>query len=122
MNKHNAHLYIPYIQALGEGKTLQTCEKPLDITDGVMRLPYWKDCAEIIFNLPPECYRVKPEQRWYRVAELKTCKSQYIRLEELKNYEDQIIPVNIAWNELGEREVESDKSTFVRWLTERIKY
>lgn len=52
MNKVNAHLYLPLIQALAEGKTIQ------------VYLPYnktWVDKDNLKFDSPPDQYRIKPE-------------------------------------------------------------
>jgi hypothetical protein len=52
MNKHNAHLYMPTVQALMDGKTIQV--------DGI-------DTEEVSFHRPPDNYR-KPETIRYRTA------------------------------------------------------
>lgn len=53
MTKHNAHQYLHLVQALADGKTIQMragCNNN------------WADREDpIIFNLDPECYRIKPE-------------------------------------------------------------
>jgi hypothetical protein len=51
MNKHNAHLYLPLVQALAEGKTIQV----QDLFDS-----QWDDDYDFDFSLEPDCYRVKP--------------------------------------------------------------
>jgi len=53
MNKENAHLYLPFVQALIDGKTLQA----KDIKDK------WFDLKEIALGGDPEHYRIKPEPR-----------------------------------------------------------
>jgi hypothetical protein len=53
MNKDNAKDFLPLVQALVEGKTLQH-----DVGDGK-----WYDCDPCYFNLSPEQYRIKPEPR-----------------------------------------------------------
>jgi hypothetical protein len=50
MNKNNAAQYLPLLQALIEGKTLQLF---LD--------PEWVDRHEVDFSALPERYRIKPE-------------------------------------------------------------
>ena len=53
MNKDNAHLYLPYIQALGDGEIIQVRRTGQD----------WKDIFEgISFWDEPENYRVKPKK------------------------------------------------------------
>jgi hypothetical protein len=52
MNKQNAHQYLPLVQALSEGKTIQR-----SISD------QWIDGENFDFSFPPESYRIKPEPR-----------------------------------------------------------
>lgn len=53
MNKHNAHQYLHLVQALADGKTIQ-------LRAGCNH--NWADKDDnILFNLDPECYRIKPE-------------------------------------------------------------
>ena len=60
MNKKNAHLFLPLVQALVDGKTIQY--NPCDTG--------WADIAELNFYESPEHYRIKPEPRewWARVT------------------------------------------------------
>lgn len=58
MNKDNAKDYLPLVQALAEGKTIQ-----MDAEDE------WFDNPNPDFTLPVECYRVKPEPRVFYVNE-----------------------------------------------------
>ena len=51
MNKSNAHLFLPLVQALAEGKTIQV---KLDTGE-------WLDAIAPAFNHSPEYYRIKPE-------------------------------------------------------------
>jgi hypothetical protein len=60
MNKENAHLYLPLIQALAEGKTIQH-----KWVDG-----HWDDIDNhviISFYEPPHYYRIKPEPRTFEM-------------------------------------------------------
>lgn len=57
MNKENAHLYLPLVQALAEGKTIQ-----FKTTSG-----NWEDQVNLHFSLDPEDYRIKPEPRTWDV-------------------------------------------------------
>lgn len=60
MNKENAALYLPLVQALSEGKVIQN-----KLSDG-----QWDDMGgEIIFCDPSERYRVKPEPRRFWIVE-----------------------------------------------------
>lgn len=53
MNKDNAHLYLPLIEALAMGKTIQ-----------VKNLAgKWTDYESVVFSNPPEDYRIKTEPR-----------------------------------------------------------
>ena len=56
MNKHNAKDFLPLVQAMAEGKTIQY----LAFGDT------WKDTDVMPSTTPPSCYRIKPEpiQRW----------------------------------------------------------
>lgn len=62
MNKENAHLFLPLVQALAGGKTLQW--KPED--EGP---ECWGDLNEIEFCMydDPSCYRIKPEPRTFEM-------------------------------------------------------
>lgn len=53
MNKHNAKDYLPLVQALVDGKTLQ-----------VSTVNGWEDIkSEVSFCYAPDKYRIKPEPR-----------------------------------------------------------
>lgn len=56
MNKDNAHLYLPFVQALADGKTLQVLEGS-----------EWVDLPSASFTNIPENYRIKPEPRKWTV-------------------------------------------------------
>lgn len=53
MNKDNAKDYLPLVQALAEGKTIQMLEGH----------GYWVDMVEISTEIPASLYRIKPEPR-----------------------------------------------------------
>ena len=59
MNKENAHLYLPLVQALADGKTIQhkMSKNWTDIDDNVV----------IGFYDHPENYRIKPEPRTFTI-------------------------------------------------------
>lgn len=97
MNKDNAHLYLPLVQALAEGKTIQNnC-----ISD-------WIDLHEMTFVESAKHYRIKPEPKlgWYRVAELNGAG---------------INETGTVNCEFDEKDL-LRKLYFVRWLTGRITY
>lgn len=50
MNKENAHLYLPLVQALAEGKTIQYGLESI-----------WGDVKDPNFLNPPQYYHIKPE-------------------------------------------------------------
>jgi len=50
MNKNNAHLYLPLVEALSKGRTIQISFKG----------GRWEDCESLAFGLNPEEYRIKP--------------------------------------------------------------
>jgi len=60
MNKENAHLFLPFVQALIDGKQLQYKYNRLSWED------FEKD-EEIGFNDDLENYRIKPEPRTWEI-------------------------------------------------------
>jgi hypothetical protein len=58
MNKENAHLYLPLVQALADGKTIQVKQNGI-----------WKDCSDLnlVFGFEPHEYRIKPEPRTWEI-------------------------------------------------------
>lgn len=58
MNKDNAHLYLPFVQALAEGKTIQ-----------IFFNNEWNDMDVVSFSADPHKYRIKPEPRVLYVNE-----------------------------------------------------
>lgn len=53
MTKENAHEYLPFVQALAEGKEIEVFN-----SDGE-----WASIENLIFNAIPERYRIKPEKK-----------------------------------------------------------
>lgn len=54
MNKNNAAAYLPLVQALADGKTIQYID-----------CGHWYDCNEddgVLFSSGPSIYRIKPEE------------------------------------------------------------
>lgn len=99
MNKDNAKDYLPLVQALAEGKTIQY---KLDY-DG------WSDIACPNFDEEANNYRIKPEPKkcWYRVA--------------LWSGTLGCRMVTLAISDYEEKQCE-DQHDFIRWLTDRIEY
>ena len=54
MNAQNAKDYLPLVQAMAEGKTIQESSE---------RSHYWSDGEDLVFDLPANRYRIKPEPR-----------------------------------------------------------
>ena len=61
MNKNNAAQFLPLVQALADGKTIQ-------YNAGGTDSPDWGDVTMIYSNLDPLSYRVKPEPREWVLA------------------------------------------------------
>jgi hypothetical protein len=64
MNKENAHLFLPLVQALIDGKTIQSKY----YGDG--KAECWEDFEDddqIQFCDDPEDYRIKPEPRTFEI-------------------------------------------------------
>lgn len=65
MNKDNAKDYLPLVQALAEGKTIQYYSPTT---------AKWHDETAVDFNHPPNRYRIKPERikkkMWYKESML----------------------------------------------------
>lgn len=98
MNKENARDYLPLVQALAEGKTIQS------IHNGE-----WFDLPNASFSGAANLYRIKPEPKkgWYRVA--------------LWSGTLGCRMVTLAISDYEEKQCE-DQRDFVRWLTDRIEY
>lgn len=61
MNKDNAKDYLPLVQALAEGKTVQ-------INVGTKSEPDWRDRTELAWVNAPCSYRIKPEPQKFWVV------------------------------------------------------
>lgn len=53
MTKENAHLYLPLVQALAEGETIEVSD----------RYDNWLECPRPLFHELPERYRIQMEKR-----------------------------------------------------------
>jgi len=82
MNAQTAKDYLPLVQALSEGKTIQESSE---------QQHYWSDVDDPVFSLPASRYRIKREQRrwWILFPEPGTTR------EYIYNREPQSIPCNI---------------------------
>ena len=57
MNQQNAHEYLPQVQAMADGKTIQYNDEG-----------DWMDTTELMTRAcTPECYRIKPEPRTFDI-------------------------------------------------------
>ena len=107
MNKDTAKDYLPLVQALADGKTIQK----FSAGDG------WEDVRSPSFENPAKLYRIKPEpkKQYYRVS---------LMLDEYGNFF--VSTIDNSSHE-DESDYESEKGFknglyFVRWLTDRIEY
>ncbi len=96
MNKDNARDYLPLVQALAEGKTIQVAEAEFGVKIK------WVDIESPEFGLNPSFYRIKPEPKWIRLG---LFKQGTIVVEDCESEK------RCGKNPL-----------FVRWLTDRIEY
>ena len=108
MNKEQAKAWLPLIQAVADGKTLQKAiYKFAQDSQGKDIYEWSDDFYELkeLFNLELEFIRIKPEPKkaWCRMALFKSG-----TLVTLYDGDDEQ-----AWQ---------SKSNFVRWLTDRIEY
>jgi len=78
MNKYNAKEFLPLVQALADGKTIQHYCKDNGL---------WYDDTPCYFNLPPDSYRIKPEVREWYVLEDPTDGKIYHCSDEIINSE-----------------------------------
>jgi hypothetical protein len=62
MNAQNAHEYLPLVQALANGETLEYYHK----YNG------WAVSSEIPFDMKPSLYRIKPEPRTLKLYIINT--------------------------------------------------
>lgn len=92
MNKDTAKDYLPLVQALAEGKTIEY----RDSDDA------WIDCELPTFNQHPSRYRIKPEPKWIRLG---LFEQGTIVVEDCESEK------RCARNPI-----------FIRWLTDRIEY
>jgi len=57
MNKDNAAQFLPLVQALADGKTIQKIQRDT-----------WEDLESHSFYDEPERYRIKPEPREFKIT------------------------------------------------------
>lgn len=103
MNKEQAKAWLPLIQALAEGKTIQ-----LNVC--TVESPIWRNAQGISTHSDLlGCYRIKPEpkKQWYRVGLVEKPKGNFYT-------------ISADHDEAEEAWVKS--SEFIKWLTDRIEY
>lgn len=96
MNKENAKDFLPLVQALANGKTIQ----------GNHKIDGWSDLENVKFDdNNTSNYRVKPEpvKQWYRVAEFSGMGCIIVENADAETTTSRAI-------------------RFIRWLTDRIYY
>jgi hypothetical protein len=86
MNAENAHEYLPLVQAIADGKTIQVLGK-----DG-----NWYDSP--LLNTPPSRYRIKPEPRTFEMWVHKTAVDIYREIPDWMNE-------NNSWERITVQEV-----------------
>lgn len=102
MNQEQAKAWLPLIQAVAEGKTIQLND--FDWIEGQIGHK-WSDVGAIDFTKSVIRYRIKPEPRkaWYRVVLFRN-------------------GTTTAETEYEEKRWSENNPNFVRWLTDRIEY
>lgn len=105
MNQEQAKAWLPLIEAIAEGKTIQRVR-----SDGTISDEQWFDYNgrfKLEIDLPADCYRIKPEPKkeWVRVGLWRTGLSDRC----------------YASNEEDEIRLQS-RPFFGGWLTDRIEY
>lgn len=102
MNKDTAKDYLPLLQALAEGKTIQW------VSDGGVWVDPSSSDKELFFTHAPSRYRIKsePKKQSYRISLHKDKDEFYTTTADNENEERRLL--------------ESD--TFIEWLTDRIEY
>lgn len=63
ITKENAAEYLPLVQALAEGKTVQKYMPPVVFSDVAMASFGWSTIENIDTSDRPSCYRIKPEPK-----------------------------------------------------------
>jgi hypothetical protein len=95
MDAKSAKQFLPLVKALAEGKTIQ---------EQLSKEGKWVDLFEhVSFDMDPEFYRVKPDLRWFHVAEFKSRR------------------LFLATTSSEEIELEDDTG-FWRWVTGRVEF
>lgn len=107
MNQEQAKAWLPLIQAVADGKTIQA--KVVDALSGEKK-ETWNDCTNFLLQfikseISPKGLRIKPEPKkaWYRVVLFKN-------------------GTTTAETEYEEKRWSENNSNFIRWLTDRIEY
>ena len=75
MNKDNAHLYLPLVQALADGRVIQSVD-----SDGE-----WFDMSDPQFCSKPDRYRIKPEPREWWVVDREGVPAMFTRWFDSEN-------------------------------------
>jgi hypothetical protein len=86
MNKENAKDYLPYVQAMADGKTIQWK------TDS----GNWKDGVDLELSLDPDHYRIKPEPRTFEM---------YINEKGVMYPVSDYLPTNVVFKRITVQEV-----------------
>lgn len=105
MNKDTAKDYLPLVQALAEGKTIQVIN-----SDGS-----WTDLINFVMMEDASKYRIKPEpkKQWCRM---------YLVKGVIGNTGECFYSAIALNGHIRELEDVEKSPIFVRWLTDRIEY
>ena len=122
MNKEQAKAWLPLIQAVAEGKTLQLKHRSLNANTGTRDSPrfQWKDYEGQFVGLLADVideFRIKPEpkKQSFRVALLEFDVRDFGAANKKNVYVASAV-------EGGKCDDLSKQSNFIRWLTDRIEY
>lgn len=86
MTKENAKDYLPFVQALVEGKTIQ-----YQINGNAQ----WSDIDDVSFMFNAKCYRVKPKPREFWIVLNYSLRYVYDCLEEAEKIFPDTKPIHV---------------------------
>lgn len=85
MDKDSAKDFLPLVQALAEGKTIQYMPQGEEIGTRQFPKDVWTDVTDTTFQSPRRCYRIKPEPveivAWYHPQAKAICDQTSPRTE-----------------------------------------
>lgn len=102
MTPQQAKEFLPIIEAYANGKQIQH-------NDGTETNPMWTNNTPLMFDDSPKYYRIKPETKKYRIAEIKSG----------FNSLDKRIVIYTSENNAN---LIQQHPAFIRWITDWIEY